>query len=182
MKAVRRIRALRLARPFLLAGSIFAALLLSAFEQPTVRVDADAAGPRSLEAQTKTAVVRDYLLAWKSLGAALQENRADLLDASFVGVARDKLTDTVRSQQELGMKTRYREISHHLKIVFYSPEGLSVQLLDTVEYDVQIVDHDQVLATQRVRSPYVAVLTPTEVRWKVRVFQAQPDISVSSPE
>ena len=51
-----------------------------------------------------------------------------------------------------------------------------MQLVDTVEYDMQIVDHDQVLAPpQHVRARYVAVLTPTEVRWKVRVFQAQPE-------
>jgi hypothetical protein len=51
-----------------------------------------------------------------------------------------------------------------------------VQLVDTVEYEMQIVDHDQVLAQpQHVRARYVAVLTPTEVRWKVRVFQAQPE-------
>lgn len=156
----------------ILACSILAALPLSGFEQPAVRVSADAAGPRRLETQTQTAVVRDYLQAWQSLNRALQENRADLLDASFVGVAKDKLADTIRGQQELGMKTRYRDLSHDLNIVFYSPEGLSVQLLDTVEYEVQVVDHEQVMATQRVRSRYVAVLTPTEVRWKVRVFQA----------
>jgi hypothetical protein len=52
---------------------------------------------------------------------------------------------------------------------------LSMQLLDTVEYDVQITDHNKVRATQHVRSRYVAVLTPTEVRWKVRIFQAEPE-------
>jgi len=31
------------------------------------------------------------------------------------------------------------------------------------------------LTTQHVRARYVAVLTPTEVRWKVRVFQAEPE-------
>jgi hypothetical protein len=165
----------RIGKGALLAGSILAALLLSAFEQPAVRVDAGAVGPRSLEAQTRAAVVRDYLQAWKNMSGALQDNRIDLLDPSFVGVAAEKLADAVRSQQELGMKTRYRDLSHDLKIVFYSPEGLSVQLLDTVEYEVQIVDHDQVQAAQHVRARYVAVLTPTEVRWKVRVFQAQPE-------
>ena len=120
-------------------------------------------------------MVRDYLQAWKSMSAALQENRADLLDTSYLGLAKEKLAETVREQQELGIKTNYRDLSHHLKIVFYSPEGLSVQLLDTVEYEVQIVDHGQELAPQHVRARYVAVLTPTEVRWKVRVFQAQPE-------
>lgn len=162
-------------KPLLVAGCLIVALLFAGFEQPSVRVDAVSAGPRTLEDQTKTAVVRDYLLAWKNLNGALQENRADLLDASFVGVAKDKLADAIREQQAVGMKTQYHDLTHDLKIVFYSPEGLSIQLLDTVQYDVQVIDHDRVLATQHLRSRYVAVLTPTEVRWKVRVFQAQPE-------
>lgn len=173
MKANRR------AKPLLLAGLVviytILALPLAGFEQPAVQVNADSAGPRSLEAPTKTAVVRDYLLAWKSMGGAFQENRVDLLDASFVGVAKEKLADAVQEQQAAGMKTRYRDLSHDIKIVFYSPEGLSVQLLDDVQYEVQIVDRDQVQSTQHIAAHYVAVLTPTEVRWKIRVFQAQPE-------
>lgn len=175
MNTISQSRVRRLRNPFRLACSMVAALLLSGFAQPTVQVDADAVGPRSLEAQTRTAVVRDYLQAWQSMSEALQQNRADLLDTSYLGLAKDKLSEAVREQQELGMKTRYRDLSHNLKIVFYSPEGLSVQLVDTVEYDLQVVDHDQVLAPQHVHARYVAVLTPTEVRWKVRVFQAQPE-------
>jgi hypothetical protein len=158
-----------------LAGSIVTILLLSGFEQPAVRVDAGAVGPRSLQAQTKSAVVRDYLQAWKSLSQALQQNRPDLLDSAYLGVAKEKLAETVQEQQDLGLQTHYRDLSHDIEIGFYSPEGLSVQLLDTVEYEMQIVDHNQTLATQHVRARYVAVLTPTEVRWKVRVFQAQPE-------
>jgi hypothetical protein len=121
-------------------------------------------------------VVRDYLQAWKSMSQAFQENRIDALDTSYLGLAKEKLAEAVREQRELGIKTNYRDLSHHLKIVFYSPEGLSVQLVDTVEYEMQIVDHDQTLAQpQHVRARYVAVLTPTEVRWKVRIFQAQPE-------
>jgi hypothetical protein len=47
-------------------------------------------------------------------------------------------------------------------------------LLDTVEYDLQVLDHDKLQTTQHIRARYVAVLTPTEVRWKVRFFQAKP--------
>lgn len=165
----------RLGKPLLLAFCVFAALMLAGSEQPAVQVDPEAGGPRTLEAQTRAAVVRDYLQAWKSMSGALQENRADLLDASFVGTAKEKLTDTVREQQALGLKTNYRDLSHDLKVVFYSPEGLSIQLLDTIQYEVQVIDHDRVQATQHLSTRYVAVLTPTEVRWKVRVFQAQPE-------
>jgi hypothetical protein len=138
-------------------------------------VESSAVGPRTLESQTEKAVVRDYLKSWQTLSHALSQNRADLLDADFVGVAREKLGDTVRQQRELGMQTQYQDRSHDLSLVFYSPEGLSVQLTDTVEYDVQIKDHDQTWVTQHLRTRYVVVLTPTEVQWKVRVFQAEPE-------
>jgi hypothetical protein len=158
----------------LIAGCLLAILLLSGFEEPSVRVEpVDPSSPRILEDQTQQAVVRDYLLAWQTLGSALQANRTDLLDATFVGVAREKLIDTIREQQKLGIQTHYVDRSHDLKLVFYSPEGLSVQLLDTVEYDVQVQDHDKQLVTRHVRARYVAVLSPTEVRWKVRIFQAE---------
>jgi hypothetical protein len=40
---------------------------------------------------------------------------------------------------------------------------------------VQLLDQGKVQTTQHVRARYVAVLTPTEVQWKVRVFQAEPE-------
>jgi hypothetical protein len=163
-------------KSFLIAGFLCAAIFVLGSDQPAVRVEAtDSVGPRALEKQTKTAVIRDYLQAWRSFSSAFEQNRADLLDADFVGVAKEKLADTIREQAKLGIQTRYRDGAHDLQLVFYSPEGLSIQLVDTVEYDVQILDHAKVLTTQHVRARYVAVLTPTEVRWKVRVFQAEPE-------
>jgi hypothetical protein len=154
--------------PLLVASSIFGTLLLmSAVEQP--------AGPRTLEAQTRSAVIRDYLAAWNSLSHALDENNAHLLDTDFTGLAREKLSDTIADQQKLGLRTLYLDRQHDIHLIFYSPEGLSVQLLDSVEYDVQVLDHDKVQATQHVRTQYLAVLTPTEVRWKVRIFQSTPE-------
>jgi predicted PhzF superfamily epimerase YddE/YHI9 len=73
----------------------------------------------------------------------------------------------------LGIHTRYLERSHDLQIVFYSPEGLSIQLTDTVEYEEQVLDHDKVLATKPIRKRYLVVLAPAEVRWRVRIFQAE---------
>lgn len=176
MKTGRKSLSRCFAKAWLLAGCGLVVILLSGFEQPAVRVQgADSVGPRSLEKPTQTAVVRDYLYAWQSLSAAFEANRADLLDAAFVGLAKEKLGGTVQEQEQQGVTTRYRDTSHDVKLVFYSPEGLSIQLLDTVEYEVQILDHGQVQAIQHVHARYVAVLTPTEVRWKVRVFQAQPE-------
>jgi hypothetical protein len=131
-------------------------------------------GPRPLAKQTESAVVRDYLEAWQSMGAALGGNRVDLLDQDFVGAARDKLAQTIAAQVRQGISTRYVERSHDIQIIFYSPEGLSIQVADNVDYDLQLVDHDKVLATEPIHARAIAVLTPTEVRWKVRVLQAGP--------
>jgi len=165
-----------LCKPILIAVIAWAALFASGIEQPEMRVGPTASvGPRVLEDQTEKVVIRDYKEAWQGLSNALAENRTDLLDADFVGIAKEKLINTIREQQKLGIQTRYTERSHDVKLVFYSPEGLSIQLLDTVEYDVQITDHEKAQAVQHLRTRYVAVLTPTEVRWKVRIFQGAPE-------
>ncbi len=162
-------------RPFVIVCSLFAAIFALGSDPPAVRVEpTDSVGPRPLEKQTRTAVIRDYLQAWRGLSGAFEQNRADLLDPDFVGAAKEKLAETIREQATQGIRTRYRDSAHDLQVVFYSPEGLSIQLIDTVEYDVQILDDDKVQTTQHVRARYVAVLTPTEVRWKVRIFQAEP--------
>lgn len=160
----------------LILCAVFAAASGLGAAQAVVRVEpANLQGPRPLQEQTGKAAIRDYLQSWQSFKAALEQNRADLLDAEFVGTAKDKLTDTIQQQAALGIRTRYQDRAHDLQIVFYSPEGLSVELTDRVEYDVQVLDHDKVKSTQRVRVRYIVVLTPAEVRWRVRVFQAVPE-------
>ena len=102
----------RCGRPLLLACSVLAALFVGASDQPRVRVEpTDSVGPRTLEKQTETAVVRDYLQAWHSLSGALEQNRADLLNADFVGTAKEKISDTIKEQAKLGIQTRYRRQS-----------------------------------------------------------------------
>lgn len=160
-------------KTLLAAWPILAALWLFGDSQPSVSVaPMDSVGPRSVEKQTQSSVVRDYLQAWQTLGNALNQNRVDLLDKYFVGIAKEKLTDTIHEQQQLGVQAAYRDLSHNIQVVFYSPEGLSIQLLDNVEYDVEVRDHGKVVGTQHIRTRYVAVLTPTESMWKVRVFQS----------
>jgi hypothetical protein len=152
--------------------AVFVLTLSLRADQPTVRLaPTNLQGPRVLNDQTRTAVIRDYLQAWQSVRAALQQNRTDLLNRDFVGSAKDKLTDTIHDQVTMGITTRYLDQSHDLQIVFYSPEGLSVQLVDNVEYEVQVADHGKSLATQKMHARYVVVMTPAEVRWRVRVFQ-----------
>jgi hypothetical protein len=154
----------------------FAAASVLRADQAAVRVEpANLQGPRPLQDQSKAAVIHDYLQAWQGLRGALEQNRPELLEADFVGTARDKLAETVQQQAELGIRTRYQDRSHDLRILFYSPDGLSIELTDKVEYDVQVIDHDKVITTQRERTRYLVVLTPAEVRWRVRVFQSAPE-------
>lgn len=140
---------------------------------PSVHViPANLHGPRPLAQQTAESAIRDYVQSWRSMGAALAQNQAALLSPDFVGSALDKLTGTVHEQAKAGIHTRYIDRSHDIQIVFYSPEGLSIQLVDNVEYDQQVYNGDTLLASQPVHARYIAVLTPSEVRWRVRVFQA----------
>jgi hypothetical protein len=159
----------------LVSFSLFGVVPAIATAQAAVRVEkADLQGSRPLEEQTATAVIHNYLQSWQTLQSALDQNRADLLDSDFVGDARDKLASTIQQQATLGIRTRYRDQTHDLQIVFYSPEGLSVELTDKVEYDVELLDHGKSAGTHHVQVRYIAVLTPSESRWRVRVFQAEP--------
>ncbi|MGA9352857.1 MAG: hypothetical protein WBV46_04150 [Terriglobales bacterium] len=155
-----------------IGGAVLAAVLLSASTEPTIRVaPMDSVGPRPVEEQTQSSVIRDYLLAWQTMNGALSQNRTDQLDTVFVGRAKEKLAETVHEQQTLGIETSYLPKSHDIKVVFYSPDGLSIQLLDDVEYDVDVKKGAQSIGSEHVRTRYVAVLSPTETRWKVRVLQ-----------
>jgi hypothetical protein len=141
--------------------------------QPEVSVDtSQLKGPRPLEDQTKAAAIRDYLESWQGMNQALEQNQPGLLDEDFIGTARDKLADTIDEQAKAGIQTRYEDRSHHIQFLFYSPEGLSIELIDDAEYDVQVLDHDKPVSTVPVSARYIVVLTPAEVRWKVRVMQA----------
>jgi hypothetical protein len=149
---------------------------------PAVRVEPpDVAGaPFSGQAasdfrMTQTAVVRDYLQAWRSFRSAFEQNQPALLSRSFVGNAQDTLAATIAQQAKLGLHTLYQDRSHDLRIVFYKPGGGSLEIIDNVEYEQQTLDPHGVLAAQTVHAQYVVVMTPTETRWAVRIFQAQPN-------
>lgn len=132
----------------------------------------DLHSPRPLETQTADSVVRDYLESWKSFKSAFEQNRPGLLTADFVGAALDRLKATIAEQAAAGITTRYVDQSHDIQIVFYSPDGLSVQLVDKVLYQEQVIKDGKVLASQPIHARYIAVLTPAAARWRVRMFQA----------
>lgn len=144
-----------------------------AAQNPTVHIEPpNLQGSRPVEKQTEASVIRDYIESWNTLQSALDRNQSSLLDASFVGTARDKLANTIAEQTKMGIHANYSPHSHDLQIIFYSPEGSSIELVDTVEYDEQVSDRSKVLTTTPVHQRYLVVLTPSEVRWRVRILQA----------
>ena len=146
-----------------------------AADQPSVRIETpNLQGPRQLQQQTAKAAIQNYLDSWIVLGDAFSQNRPDLLDQGFIGDAEDKLAGTIKQQLSDGVHTVYHDKSHDVKILLYSPDGMSIELADAVQYDVQLYDHDKAIGTEQVHARYIVVLTPTEVRWRVRIFQAQP--------
>jgi hypothetical protein len=145
----------------------------AATDLPEVNLNVQSAGPRPVEDTTEQSLRRDYARAWSSLAAALSQNRTDVLDADFVGVALDELKDRVTQQQQSGLHTRYIDHGHRLQAVFYSPEGSAVQLQDTAQLEVQFLDGDKVLRSEQRTENYTVVMTAGENRWKVRVLQAQ---------
>ncbi len=149
--------------------------LVAAAATPTVRIEPpQLGGSRPIEPSTQAEAVRDYLHAWDSLNTALDGNQTAALDPDFVGAARDRLAETIGEQSRLGIHAGYQALSHDIQFVFYSTEGQSLELLDTVEYEQQVFLEGKPVAREHIRSRWYVVLTPAEVRWRVRIFQAQP--------
>jgi hypothetical protein len=156
---------------FVCASIIAASGMVAA--QPEVTVDTShLQGPRPLEEQTKSAAIRDYLECWQAMNEAFQQNQPGLLDEDFIGTVRDKLADAIGEQAKAGIQTHYQDRVHHIQFLFYSPEGLSIELIDDADYDVQVFDQGKPVSTVPAHARYIVVLTPAEVRWKVRVMQA----------
>src|SRR5690242_1012804 len=142
-----------------------------------LKLNADGAGPRELEDLTKNAIARDYAAAWSTLAQALDQNNADLLNAHFTGFARDNFGQRIADQRRSKVHIRYRDLGHRANIVFYSPNGLGVQLLDEAQIEIQILEGDNLVSSTKVTRHYVALLTPAETSWKVRILQDVPNTS-----
>lgn len=152
-----------------------------AADLPGVKLDASSAGPRQLEELTGQSVTREYATAWKTMAQALAQNRRDVLDRSFVGVARDKLLTKVTSQAQNGLQTRIVDHGHNVKVAFYSPEGSTMQLLDTADVEIQVLDGDTVLYTARGPVKYVALMSVAEGGWRVRELESVPTFDQQPP-
>jgi hypothetical protein len=132
------------------------------------------AGPRTVEDQTEQVILRDYQVAWTSLAQALEFNTLDPLQGAFAGTAKKWLSDTVSAQRKSGLSTHYSEQNHKVEAVFYAPEGDMIELHDTAEYQLQIMDGGKQLQDLRMVVHYVVLMTPAADRWVVRQLQAVP--------
>ena len=63
-----------------------------------MQLNADNAAGRPVEELTRASVARDYAKAWQSLARAMEQNRADLIDNDFVGIAEEKFAAAVADQ------------------------------------------------------------------------------------
>lgn len=151
--------------------ALFVPLLAAAQDLPSVQLNADNTVGKPLEDLTRKAITRDYAKAWNTLAKALETNNAGLIDGDFVGVAADKLTSGIEQQAKAGLHRRYVDRGHKVDVLFYSPDGTSMQLRDTAQLQIQLLDGEKVLHSDNVTRQYISLMTPTEVRWKVRVLQ-----------
>ena len=170
-------------KPVLLGA--FAALLLAIVPWSLHRVFAAApavdvqlatanAQPRKLEDTTQTAVLRDYKAAWETLAAAMDQNRTDQLDSAFVGFAREHFAQAIAQQKENGLRRHYIDHGHKVEAVFYSYDGSALQLKDTANVEIELMDGSKVVGTQTGTISYTVLMTPAETNWKVRDLEAVP--------
>jgi hypothetical protein len=139
-----------------------------------VQFDTKNATPRAIESLTERSILRDYRFAWTSMALALQANTMDPLEGPFAGEAKQVVRETVASQQHSNLTRQYANQSHRLEAVFYAPEGDVMELHDTAEYQLQVLDRGKVIHDEHVVTHYVVLMTPAADRWVVRQLQAVP--------
>jgi len=142
---------------------------------PLVTLNVEKAGPRTVESLTQRSLLRDYKFAWANLDQALESNSTAPLNGLFTGTASAWLNDAVNSQRRSGLRLRYLNQAHKLEAVFYAPEGDVIELHDTAEYDLQILDGDKTIHDEHVVVRYVVLMTPGADRWVIRQLQAVPE-------
>ncbi len=141
---------------------------------PPVNLNVSNTAPRKLEDTTQKAVARDYASAWHAMSEALDQNRADLLGANFIGTAGDRLTATVDEQRKTGLHQRFTDKGHNVEAVFYSPEGSAIELHDTAQLQIDLMAGSKVIHSEDATVRYVVLLTAAENSWKVRALEAVP--------
>lgn len=173
----------RVVRLLVIVGALLLAVVLSALPlwlwaspaAAVVKVDASPAQPRAVEDSTSQAVQRDYAQAWAAMSQALEQNNASLLDANFAGTAREKLGRALKAQAANGLRRKIVDHGHSLRVTFYSLDGSAMQVEDTALQETEYFDGSTLLKSEQETVHYLAVLTPAENSWKVRVLEVVPD-------
>ena len=80
----------------------------------------------------------------------------------------------MKQQKKNGLRTRYIDHGHQVEATFYSPEGSAVQLRDTAQLEIQVLDGDKIVSSQNVTRNYIAVVTVVDDGWKVRALDSVP--------
>lgn len=142
---------------------------------PQVVLNTSKAGPRAVEALTERAILRDYRFAWVNLDQALASNSTSPISGLFTGTASAWLDDAVASQQRTGITSRYMNQNHKVEAVFYAPEGDMIELHDTADYQLQVLDGSKTIHDEHVVMHYVVLMTPGADRWVIRQFQSVPE-------
>jgi hypothetical protein len=141
---------------------------------PHVVLNTSKAGPRSVESQTESVILRDYKFAWASLEQALESNSTAPMSGLFAGTAHTWVTNAVAGQRRSGVSSRYLNQNHKVEAVFYAPEGDMIELHDTADYDLQIFDGGKAIHDEHVVVHYVVLMTPGADRWVIRQLQSVP--------
>jgi hypothetical protein len=159
----------------LIAITVITALSsVAADTTPQVVLNISKAAPRSVESLTERALLRDYKFAWVNIEQALESNSTAPLSGLFAGTANKWLTDAVEGQRRSGMSCRYLNQSHKVEAAFYAPEGDMIELHDSAEYDLRILDGDKTVHSEHAVVHYVVLMTPGADRWVIRQLQAVP--------
>lgn len=152
---------------------IFSAACLGA-DGPRVQFDTSHIGPRQMEDVTGRNIPRDWGRAWQTLAIAYAQNRPDLLSRYFTGFAQQKLTAGIAAQEKTGLRTRYIDHGHKLAAYFYSPDGGAIELHDTADLEIQVLDGNNLVHSERVTLRYIGLMTPAADHWEVRLLESVP--------
>jgi hypothetical protein len=143
---------------------------------PQVDLNADNLGPRAIEDLTARVIARDYANAWQTMAQALEQNRPELLDGYFAGLAKENLFHRVADQKTTNLRVRYQDRGHKLEALFYSPAGDAMQLRDHARLDIDVMDGEKVIQSEQVNLQYMVLMTPGADRWLVRDLEIVPEV------
>src|SRR5438270_13675807 len=108
------------------------------------------------------------------IAQALEKDRSELSDGCFTGFAKENLSQVVDDQKKSGIRVHYIDHGHKVRALFYSPSGDAMQLRDTAQLEVQVLDGDKMVHQEQVALNYLVLMTPAADRWVVRLLEPVP--------